>query len=156
MGRFGWCACLLAGALASVAAACGNPSPPPIGQGDKVFVDVDATNQGLQPGQPVGDGGGFDAPVSEGGYYGAPDGYAPYATCQSCACPATGYCFGGGTGYTSFSGDCNPAAFGIGCQALPPECPDASCECLIGVVGKQLPCYPVCVQNTRTLYCPSP
>ena len=148
-------AALLCGALAWAAAACtgDDTSSMPTGSGDNVHVDVDA-NDTVEMRADVG----ADSPFARvDGSYDIPDGYSPYRNCQSCKCPATDYCFGGGTGYTSFSGNCMPDAFAIGCQPLPPACAgDASCDCLLPATAGQVPCYAVCVQNTRTLYCPNP
>jgi hypothetical protein len=147
---------LLVGSLTSVAAACNSDdSNAPLGSGDKVIVDVDAT---MQPQPPAG-GGGADSPFArvDSGYPGAPDGYNPVGVCKTCACPKTDYCFGGGTGFTTFSGSCTPSGFGIGCQPLPAACgADASCDCLLQATAADVPCYPVCVQITLTLYCPNP
>jgi hypothetical protein len=155
----GWGLCvgaaLLGGALVSAASACNSDdSSTPTGSGDNVTVDVDATNL---PGAPTD--AGTDSPFArvEGGYAAAPDGYDPYGLCQKCACPATDYCFGGGTGYTSFSGSCTPSGFGVGCNPLPAGCSGASdCDCLLMATASKFPCYAVCVQNSRTVYCPNP
>lgn len=147
---------LLGGALGAGLAACSadDSSSTPTGTGDDVTVDNDATTQ---PGQ-TGDGGP-DSPFArvDAGYGPAPDGYNPYGLCQTCDCPATDYCFGGGTGYTTFSGDCKPTSFGIGCNPLPAGCSgDADCDCLLMATASKFPCYAVCVQNSRTVYCPNP
>lgn len=146
---------LLGGALACAAAACNSDdSSTPTGSGND-FTGTDATTQPQQP-QFDGNPDSPFAPV-EGGVYGTPDGYDPYGICVKCNCPATDYCFGGGGSYTSFSGNCNPTGFGIGCQPLPAACAgNATCDCLLDATASQVPCYPVCVQNNRALYCPHP
>lgn len=157
---FGWRlavgAALLGGALASAAAACNSDdSSTPTGSGNDVTVDNDAT---MQPSQPTYDGNA-DSPFApvDGGVYPVPDGYDPYGVCVKCACPATDYCFGGGGSYSSFSGNCNPTGFGIGCQPLPAGCSgDSDCDCLLQATAAQIPCYAVCVQGNRAVYCPNP
>ena len=92
--------------------------------------------------------------------YGKPDGYNPIGNCSQCACPAGDYCFGGGTGYTTFSGNCMPTAFGIGCQPIPAACASAGdasmCDCLLQATAGKVGCYGVCVDSTLTVYCPNP
>ncbi len=148
---------LLAASLTSAAMACnGDDSSPATGNGNDVHVDVDATTQ---QGPPSGADAGADSPFApvEGSVYSKPDGYNPLGVCKSCACPGTDYCFGGGTGNATFGGNCNPTGFAVGCQPLPAACAsDASCECLLQATAGQVPCYAVCVQNSRTLYCPNP
>jgi hypothetical protein len=154
--RLGLCVALLGAALGAAVAACNSDdSTAPTGNGDHLSVDSDAT---MQPGPPVFDGGpdSIFAPV-EGSVYGKPDGYDAYGVCQRCGCPAADYCFGGGGSYTSFSGNCMPTAFGVGCQPLPAACAaEAGCDCLLTATAPMVPCYAVCVQNTRTVYCPNP
>ena len=110
---------LVGGVFACGVLACNSDdsSGVPTGSGDNVTVDNDAT---VQPG-PLPFDGGPDSPFArvEGSAYGSPDGYDPYGICQTCKCPATDYCFGGGGSYTTFDGNCMPTSFGIGCQPLP-------------------------------------
>lgn len=160
MRRFWWAAVLLGGAAASVAAAC-EDSTPPLGQGN-TLIGYDASQQPTEPGR---DGGAYyDAPYGmDAPYAPPPDGYDPVALCKQCACPPTDYCFGGATGYVAFSGQCNADAaadaFALGCQPIPPAClsyADGSrCDCLLKTTSF-LPCYPDCIENTLTLYCPNP
>ena len=157
MGRFWLLAGLLGGALGASAAACSDDSNAPTGKGDTVTY-TDATMQPQQSMTDASEDYSFFAMV-DSGYPGAPDGYSPYALCQKCGCPKTEYCFGGGTGYTSFNGICDGGgdAFALGCQPIPAACvADASCECLIESVSNNVPCFPVCVQNSLTVYCPNP
>jgi hypothetical protein len=158
---------LLALALGSgvlaVAGACSEQTAPS-GKGDTVIVDVDST-------APQGDnGGGDDGAVDEvfasvdSGYAPPPDGYAPFDWCSQCGCPSGTFCFGGGSGYTSFNGDCHAdagalgaAPLAIGCYPFPPACAnEPSCECLIMAISQDMPCYPVCSITTNIVYCPHP
>jgi hypothetical protein len=152
-----WLAPVVCGAAVSTTAACTNDdTTPQQGSGNDV-VGIDATTQAAQS-----DDGGPDSPFArvDGGYPGKPDGYDPIGICAKCACPATDYCFGGGTGYTTFGGSCKPTAFGIGCQPIPDACAsvgDASvCDCLLQATASKVGCYGVCVDTTQTVYCPNP
>jgi hypothetical protein len=146
---------LVGGSLACAMAACSadDASSTPTGHGDTVYVDVDST---MQPG-PSTDAGP-DSPFARvDGGYAIPDGYEPFAVCQKCDCPATDFCFGGGTGYTTFSGTCKQTTFGVGCNPLPAGCSgDSDCDCLLMATADKFPCYAVCVQNNRAVYCPNP
>jgi len=143
--------------------ACTTDGPsPPSGSGNDITVDVDAT-MGVNP--PASYDAGPDSPFArvDGGYAAAPDGYSPVGNCGACNCAATDYCFGGGTGYTTFSGACTPTTFGIGCQPFPAACAgDAGCDCLLKALSTQVPCYGVCIQNPTVgsgvpiVYCPNP
>lgn len=162
MRRIWWAVVLLGGAFASVAAAACTDSTQPLGQGNNV-VGYDASMQ--PPPTPAADAGSYYDVLYgyEAGYGATPDGYDPIGLCGTCACPPTDYCFGGGTGYVDFSGQCNrdaaADAFALGCQPIPPQClsvPDGGrCPCLLQYTSF-LPCYPDCVENTLTLYCPHP
>jgi hypothetical protein len=150
-----------AGVLA-VSGGC-SESTAPSGRGDNVIVDVDAAaSQG-------DNGGGDDGAVDEvfarvdSGYAPPPDGYAPFDWCTQCACPAGTFCFGGATGNETFSGDCHPdagalgATLAIGCYPFPAACASTpTCECLIGAISQDVPCYPVCSITTNIVYCPNP
>lgn len=160
MRRIWWALLLLGGAAGSVAAAACTDSSPPLGQGNTVVTYPSS----MQTSGPAGDAGpyydsaGYDSP-----YAPPPDGYNPLALCKQCACPPTDYCFGGGTSYVDFNGSCNAEAsadaFALGCQPIPAQCvsvPDGGrCECLLKYTSF-LPCYPDCIENTLTLYCPHP
>lgn len=155
--RVALCAALLGAAMGAAVAACDadDSTGAPAGSGDHVTVDNDAT---VQPQQPKFDGGPDSIFASvDGGAYAAPDAYDPYGACKSCKCPAGDYCFGGGGSYTTLS-TCTPTSFGVGCQPIPAACgADASCDCLLTAIGSMgLQCYPVCVQNSLTVYCPHP
>jgi hypothetical protein len=151
------------------AAACSEQTAPS-GKGDNVIVDVDATaGQGDNGG---GDDGAVDEVFAsvESGYPAPPDGYAPFDWCSQCACPSGTFCFGGGTGYETFSGDCHAdagalgtAPLAIGCYPFPPTCASQpSCDCLIVAISQLLgssqnpACYPVCSITSNIVYCPHP
>jgi hypothetical protein len=155
-------------ALCAAAAACGDDSSAPAGSGDSVVVDVDATTQ---PPQSRGDGGAYYPDVfapGDGPYSPPPDGYAPYQACAKCACGASTFCFGGGTGYTGESAVCGadaalPADGGLqlGCDSIPAECakagPTEICSCLLKTLSPLLPCYSVCTDTPQLIvYCPNP
>jgi hypothetical protein len=144
--------------------AC-NGTTKPIGQGDDLIVDVEAS---LAPPSPM-----QDAPYSEDSPFGQVD--APYgsyssgtsamlAVCAQCACASGTYCFGGGTGATPFSGSCGPVAgrsgLEIGCQAMPGACAnEPDCPCILAAIDPLLSCIAVCVETPAggfTAYCPTP
>jgi hypothetical protein len=143
----------------SLAWACSGGSPTKAGTHDTLIVDVDATNL---PPQPMPDAGAADAPYGTLVDGGGPYGYSPVGICTKCACEAGTYCFGGGTGYTTFSGSCTGATgLAVGCQPLPAACPStttcASAGCLFAALKPQVSCYPVCEQDKGPIvYCPNP
>jgi hypothetical protein len=151
--------------LVGAAIAC-SESTKPLGNGDDVISDIDSASQGPPPEEAGDEGDGYSifSPV-DSGYPAAPDGYAPLAFCQQCGCPAGTFCFGGGTGYTTFNGDCHAdggpiteAGPSLGCFPIPSACADtdAACDCLIQAVSPYTTCYPDCVNNTNVVYCPHP
>lgn len=154
------------GMLVISLAACGD-SGAPLGDGNRLKVDVDAASQ---PGQSGGDAEALSsdspfAPLDGGGQYGTlADGYAPLAVCAQCACGAGTYCYGGSS-QSSFSGVCdqtgavgNGAGPPVGCNSLPAGCAnEPNCVCLLAVVAPGMSCYPVCVETPAggfTVYCP--
>lgn len=153
-----WLGSVALGACVSTAAACNSDDSTPTQGSGNDFYPTDATNQ---PTAQNGDAGA-DSPFApvEGSIYYKPDGYDPVGTCTKCACPAGDYCFGGGTGNTTFGGNCMPTGFGIGCQAIPAACASAKagglCDCLLQNVATTIGCYGVCALNTLTVYCPNP
>jgi len=160
MRRFWWAVVLLGAAAASVVAAACTDATQPLGTGNNVVPYPES----MQPGGPGKDAGAYyDALPYDALYAPPPDGYDPIALCNSCACPPTDYCFGGGTTYVAFNGNCSAEAsadaFALGCQPIPAACisvPDGGrCDCLLKYTSF-LPCYPDCVENTLTLYCPHP
>jgi hypothetical protein len=144
---------LSAGLLASPAACDDSTSSSsgPQGSGDKLIVDVDATMQASQPPANVsGEGGIGYVTMGDGGY-------APLAWCQQCGCEGGTYCFGGGTGFTTFSGACSPpsGSMGIGCNAPPAACDASDCVCIIQALG--LTCVAECLGTENVaVYCPTP
>jgi hypothetical protein len=156
----------IAGAVFAAFTACGESSPPggTLAPGDHLHVDVEASDLPAQPdaGQPA------DSPFLsvDGPYHFGPGAdayaYAPLGVCSKCACEAGTYCFGGGTGHTTFSGTCNhtgsSGGLDVGCEPLPAACaskPD--CNCLIQTVGASITCYSECTgTKSLTLYCPVP
>ena len=152
---------VLAGCL-GVAIACSDTQPQ-LGQGNDVISDVaDASGQPPQQGD---DEAGADSPFAPvDAYAPPPDGYAPFAWCTQCGCPSGTYCFGGGSGYAAFNGDCHTDAgefdgsgLAIGCYPYPSACAnEPSCECVIQAVAPLMPCYPVCSITTDIVYCPNP
>jgi hypothetical protein len=160
MRRFWWAVVLLGAAAASVVAAACTDNSSPLGQGNTVTT-YPSSMQSEGPGQDAG--AYYDARLYDSPYAPPPDGYDPLALCKMCACPATDYCFGGGTSYVAFNGNCNATAsadaFALGCQPIPAACVSAAdgsrCDCLLKYTSF-LPCYPDCIENTLTLYCPHP
>jgi len=152
-----WRAWALGGvaSFALFALGCSNGNPAKTGKGDKLIVDVDAT---ITPPQATADAGA-DSPygVTEDGY-GAYS-YSPVAVCAKCACGSGTYCFGGGTGHTTFSGNCSGGSgLSVGCQPLPAACAGAAtCECIFQALKSQISCYAVCEPNSGpAVYCPEP
>jgi len=150
---------LLAALLVGLAASGCSDSPPPLGRGNHLVFDVDATTAPMRT--PLEEASTDSSYSPVGTPYAIPDGYAPAAICQQCACSGATYCFGGSTGHTVFSGSCNGGSAGgleIGCQPLPPACAnEPDCVCLIRELAPQMPCYPVCAQgNGLLVYCPVP
>jgi hypothetical protein len=157
----------LSAAMVAVVVAC-SESQAPLGNGDDVISDVDASDA-QAPSQSEDAAEDYDAatfaPV-DGEYTAAPDGYAPYTLCQKCGCPAGSFCFGGGTGYTSFNGDCHAdggpladAGLSLGCFPIPASCKDvdAACDCLIQAVSAYVTgCYADCTVAPNVVSCPNP
>jgi hypothetical protein len=148
-------ACLAVATCAALAWACSDSSAPKNPK-DTLIVDVDATTT---PPQPMPDLDATDSPygtVEDGnGAYG----YSPVGVCNKCACEAGTYCFGGGTGYTTFSGTCTGASgLAVGCQPLPAACASApTCDCIFDSLKSELSCYPQCEQGKAlTVYCMTP
>lgn len=142
--------------IAAVALACSDAKPP-VGDGNTVINDTHSAPTSPPHEPPPYDG---DA---------AADGYAPFAACQACKCPASSsYCLGGTTGRTSIEScalpdggpDAEPNPPQIGCNYFPPECAKTpTCTCLLDALKPHFPCYPVCAQTNGgplTVYCPHP
>jgi hypothetical protein len=144
-------------AVAALAWACTNANGPPMGKGDTVYHDVDATNVPYPP-QP--DAGETDSP-----YGTTEDAYGSYTSaarsvCNQCACEAGTYCFGGATGYTTFSGSCSGGGsdLALGCRPLPACAGDADiCGCIFAALRPEVSCYLNCQQTAApTVFCPNP
>jgi hypothetical protein len=148
----------LAGAIVLFALACTgctDDSGKPLGHGNVVVVDVDATTQ---PEQPEFDGSADSPFAPTDSPYGHPyDGSSTVAWCDQCACPAGTYCFGGGRGYPLFSGTCatgESTPTTVGCVTIPAACTATpTCACLLGAVGTS--CYSACIdRSTPIVFCP--
>jgi hypothetical protein len=153
-------------AVLSAIAACTGTSTKPLGAGDDLIVDVDATPAPPDPREEDASAtadspyGFLDGPYGALAY----DAVAPLAACEQCACPAGSYCFGGGTGLTVSSSTCSPspdgggAALGVGCVQLPAGCAnEPDCTCLLESLVGKLSCAPVCVEvSGLAVYCPTP
>jgi hypothetical protein len=155
---------LLLGSVFALAGAC-STSTAPLGKGNDFTSDVDADDDSQVV---VGDDGAYDDGFFsrvDSGYSLPPDGYVPFDWCTQCGCPSGTYCFGGGSGYTTFNGDCHADAgeplegggLAIGCYPFPSVCAnEPSCECIIAAASQYMPCYPVCSITTNIVYCPNP
>jgi hypothetical protein len=154
--------------LWAIFGGCAGTSSKPLGAGDDLVVDVDATPAPPDP-HDIDDASTADSPFGflDGPYgYGslAPDSYAPLAACEQCACASGSYCFGGGTGLTVSSATCGQpvdaggAALEVGCVPLPAGCEnEPDCPCLLQALADQLACAPVCVEVSGfAVYCPVP
>jgi hypothetical protein len=151
-------------AVVVLVAAC-NGTAKPIGQGDDLTVDVEAS---AAPPAPTADASyGEDSPFGQvdapyGSYSSGTS--AMLAVCAQCACASGTYCFGGGTGSTQFSGSCGPSpdrsGLEIGCQAMPGACAnEPDCPCILAAIDPFLSCVAVCVETPAggfTAYCPTP
>lgn len=143
---------------------CGYGATKPLGSGDDLVVDVDATVAPSVP-QYVASGAA-DSPFGAlDGPYGvnASDAYAPIAACTRCACPSGSYCMAGGSGQTAIScgnaeGGSGGDVPGVGCEPLPAACTnEPDCVCLLKSVASMLSCVPVCVEVSGfAVYCPTP
>jgi hypothetical protein len=155
-------AALAIGAVLVWTAACDDDSRPLVKGVDEV---IDATSAAAPlPAPEYPDASSDDAAFGvydDGAAYNSKVyAYSPLAACQQCGCEAGTFCFGGGTGHTTFSGTCAApgGALDIGCQALPPSCAaQPTCDCVFDALRSQVPCYLVCSGTTDlTVYCPSP
>jgi hypothetical protein len=158
-----------ASVLVIALAGCSDSSGP-LGSGNRVSMDVDASSQGNQSSPPSGDADAPSAdspfaPLDGQGQYGAlVDGYAPLAVCAQCACAAGTYCYGGSS-QTSFSGVCDQTAatggnspLAVGCNSLPPGCAnEPDCVCVLAALAPMVSCYLVCAETPAggfSVYCP--
>jgi hypothetical protein len=133
--------------------ACDDTNPPSTGAGNKVTTNFPDAEPSQDQREGTGDGGQGSAYGEGGSNYS----YSPQAVCAQCACGPGTYCFGGGTGFTTFSGTCTPtgSTLSVGCQPLPAGC--SSCGCIFDALKGHVPCYLVCGgTGPLTVYCPSP
>jgi hypothetical protein len=156
----------------SLAAACATLSSAPLGSGDRVIVDVDATTLPPQPTQNVPPDSPF-APVDGSRGYGPEyDAYALLTVCSSNLVPDAS-AEGAGPPAPSRGSDAEAlrdgeavsdapsyagaASASAGCEPLPAACAnEPDCECLLRVLAAKIPCpYPHCsVDNGFKMYCP--
>ena len=152
---------VLGGAACCVAAwACTGESTPPLGSGDNVNTDVDASVMSVQGGDAdLGPDSPF-APL-DGPYGRVGDAYG-LAVCAACGCEAGTFCYGGSPGSPLSSCDQTGAASGapleLGCHPIPPACASApECVCLLQSLPKDTSCYSVCTAPPSggfVVYCP--
>jgi hypothetical protein len=153
---------LLGVAMLAVVACDGEDAPPVVRAHDEVMgpVAVEMPTTQAQPTDDTPDAS-TDSPYGtfdDGGYV---RGYAvsPIQVCKQCACEAGTYCFGGGTGYTTFDGTCTAGStLGVGCQPLPTACATKpTCDCLFDALKANVHCYLVCSGTDDLIaYCPNP
>ena len=135
-------------------AACSNEtgSNKPLGTGDTLIVDVDASDL---PDQPEASPDDVFAQDDVQTAYDEGDAYAVLTICA----PPDGGSDDGGKGAkaddagAAYEGGAPAAA----CQPLPAACTsDPTCDCLFKALGSMIPCdYPHCgVQNGFNIYCP--
>jgi hypothetical protein len=156
---------LLAGLAVCGAVACGSQSNAPLGKGDTVYVDVEASTLPDQPDAYIADSP--FAPVDGSDIYGSNYGDASTPVLSVCS-PPDGSAGGAADGATSTAADASASAAADGaaaaagsagaCTAFPAACmsqPD--CVCLFGAFKAQIPCpYPSCgvLKDGFDIYCP--
>ncbi len=137
-------------------AACSSLSGQPLGTGDHVLHDVDATSLPPQPTQDVPPDSPF-APVDGSSAYGMSDGYSP-GVLTICASSGSDLAdaaqepdaagSGAGTGSDGASTPCEP---------LPAACAnEPDCVCLFRALAAEIQCpYPHCATDHGfKIYCP--
>ena len=153
-------ACVACVALVATALGACSSSSSPGGNGDRLIVD--SKTPPAPPAPPHDDAGPTEGGSPLYDASGVPDGYAPYAVCKQCACPAGEFCLGGIAGMTSLA-TCpsvpNATTLKVGCNAIPAACtaqPD--CACLLQTLQSKFACYGVCsdLVGGLTVYCPVP
>jgi hypothetical protein len=149
---------LLASVASSAVYACGG-SGEPVGKGDDLIVDVEAsTTREEAAAGAVGYGyapDGASLSMSDAQYGRLDDAYAVPAVCATqCTCAAGSFCYGGGRNAPAFSGTCDQTSgTAVGCNPVPSGCTD--CQCLLAALAGKLPCVATCVPaNGMTVYCP--
>lgn len=166
------------------AAACSTLSGAPLGKGDRVFTDVDATTLPPQPSQTLPPDSAF-APVEGSVSYGpAYDASAVLSICGAeagaskgktdSAAPSAGPKSGPASGEDAGGGDdaapvedaattsdvsSYPSGTGssAACEAMPAACAnEPDCECLFRALAAKIPCsYPHCsAVDGFQIYCP--
>jgi hypothetical protein len=145
---------LLSGALGSAAACSSGTSGKPLGMGDTVFQDVEASTLPPQPSSDADlDPDGVFAPVDGSQQYGTV--YDSYAALTVCPPPDGGPSAGDGSAASEAGG-----AAATGCQPFPASCTNTGapdCVCLLGVYAAQIPCTDPSCAITKTgfsIYCP--
>lgn len=151
---------LLAGLAVCGAVACGSQSIAPLGKGDTVYVDVEASTLPDQPDAYLADSP--FAPVDGSAIYGANYDDASAPVLSVCAPPdgSAGSAPDGSASATAASAAPDGAASGpaAACMAFPAACtsqPD--CVCLFKAFAAQIPCpYPSCgvLKDGFDIYCP--
>jgi hypothetical protein len=154
---------VLVGAAIGAIAACssGSGASAPLGKGDTLVVDVEASTLPQQP-DPADDPDSAFARVDGSDIYGSGYDASAYALMTICEPPdgsaeaSTTKSSDASTGSTTAEGGAN-ATEDAGCQPLPAACtsqPD--CACILTALATMLPCpYPHCgVDHGFHLYCP--
>jgi hypothetical protein len=137
------------------AVACGSQSTAPLGKGDTVYVDVEASTLPDQPDAYLADSP--FAPVDGSGIYGANYDDAAAPVLSVCA-PPDGSAGSASDGSASGAPDGAASGAAAACTAFPAACmsqPD--CVCLFKAFAAQIPCpYPSCgvLKDGFDIYCP--
>jgi hypothetical protein len=165
MGRGRLVVLLLVGAVVGAAACSSANSSPPLGHGDTVTVDVEASTLPPQTSSDADqDPDGIFDKVDSSSIYGTAsyDGYAPVTVCD----PPDGSAGPAGSDGGDVMTDAAAAAVyadggaaATGCAPFPAACAstDPVCQCLIGAFKAQTPCaYPSCAPQKHgfAIYCP--
>jgi hypothetical protein len=156
MARGRYIALLVSGALGGAACTSATTGKP-LGAGDHVFVDVEASTLPPQPDADLDPDGTF-ARVDSSAIYGRRYGDA-YAELTICARSDGGSSAAdGAAGSGAYPADGGPAT--TGCVPFPASCAGAAepdCVCLFRAFASQIPCaYPSCgvTKSGFGIYCP--
>jgi hypothetical protein len=166
------------------AAACSTLSGAPLGKGDRVFTDVDATSLPPQPNQTLSPDSAFAPVEGSTGYGSVYDAYAVLSICGAApdaskgkadsetpsAGPESGPASGDDAGAEDDAAPVDDAATasdvasypsGAGssaaCETMPAACAnEPDCECLFQALAAKIPCsYPHCsAVDGFQIYCP--
>lgn len=143
---------LVSGAIGGAACSSATTSKP-LGTGDRVFVDVEASTLPPQPDADL-DPDGIFAPVDSSAIYGKRYGDA-YAALTVCARADGGQSAADGATGSAYPADGGAAT---GCVPFPASCAtEPDCACLFRALAAQIPCaYPSCgvAKNGFDVYCP--